>query len=339
MTSPSRTASACSTRCAVISAATRSRMGAVHRVSAVAARSGSTGHRGSPASLLCAASQAARSRRSRVYRQAPRPLGHCVRAARGQPVRICTPGIVLRLAALEAAGPSRQSTRRDVEAALRAHLCRCTGWQSIVEAACSVLGADDGPPLAGDPQNQVLAGWRAQIEGSAFQRTGPDVVTGGGGFADDTAPRAALVQLGADAPLAPDLRGARTRTGRVQGRNSTVPLSHPVDVPEGQWALTLRTTWVEPAYVEPDASWCRPGRAPASPLGNGGAFGGKSESPVSAAAREQADASGAPSGCCGDARTSYAADPNGRPWRWRSAPTARASCGWDAPIPPYGWTR
>jgi aerobic-type carbon monoxide dehydrogenase small subunit (CoxS/CutS family) len=205
----------------------------------------------------------------------------------------CTPGIVLRLAALEAEGPSRQSTRRDVEAALRAHLCRCTGWQSIVEAACSVLGTDDAPPLADDPRRQVLAGWRAQIEGAAFQSSGPDVVLGGGGFADDTAPRAALVQLGADAPLAPDLRAARAGSGRVQGRNSTVPLSHPVDVPEGQWALTLQTTWVEPAYVEPDASWCRPGHAPASPLGNGGAFGGKSESPVPASAQEKADATGA----------------------------------------------
>ena len=205
----------------------------------------------------------------------------------------CTPGIVLRLAALEAKAPGRQSTRRDVEAALRAHLCRCTGWQSIVEAACSVLGADDGPPLAVEPRNQVLAGWRAQIEGSAIQRSGPDVVFGGGGFADDTAPRNALVQLGAGASLAPDLRAARARTGRVQGRNSTVPLSHPVDVPEGQWTLTLQTTWVEPAYVEPDASWCRPGQAPSSPLGNGGAFGGKSESPVPASARERADEAGA----------------------------------------------
>jgi xanthine dehydrogenase small subunit len=205
----------------------------------------------------------------------------------------CTPGIVLRLAALEAQGARQPPTRRDVEAALRAHLCRCTGWQSIVEAASSALGVDDAPPLlAGDPRNPVLAAWRAQIEGPDFQTSGPDVVLGGGGFADDLAPRAALVQLGADAPVAPDLRAARAMTGRVQGRNSTVPLSHPVEVPEGEWALTLQTTWVEPAYVEPDASWCRPGHAPASALANGGAFGGKRESPVPDRARELADADG-----------------------------------------------
>ena len=38
---------------------------------------------------------------------------------------------------------------------------------------------------------------------------------------------------------------------------------------------TLQTTWVEPAYLEPDAAWCEPGGEPASSLGNGGAFGGK----------------------------------------------------------------
>ncbi len=207
----------------------------------------------------------------------------------------CTPGIVLRLAALDATGAARPPTRGGIEAALRAHLCRCTGWQSIVEAACSALCVDGAPgPLAGDPRNPLLAAWRAQLEGPAFQTSGPDVVLGGGGFADDSAPPGALVQLGVDAPLAPSLRAARARSGRVQGRNSTVPLSHPVDVPAGDWALTLQTTWVEPAYVEPDASWCRPGQAPVSTLANGGAFGGKRRSPVPSRARALADATGEP---------------------------------------------
>jgi hypothetical protein len=205
----------------------------------------------------------------------------------------CTPGIVLRLAALEGGGAGRPPSRRDIEGALRAHLCRCTGWQSIVEAACSALGVDGAPgPPAGDQRNPVLAAWRAQFEGPAFQSSGTDVVLGAGGFADDSAPPDALVQLGADAPLAPGLRAARSGSGRIQGRNSTVPLSHPVEVPEGDWALTLQTTWVEPAYVEPDASWCRPGHPPAPPLANGGAFGGKRHSPVRLRARELADATG-----------------------------------------------
>ena len=206
----------------------------------------------------------------------------------------CTPGIVLRLAALEGAPSGRPPTRRDIESALRAHLCRCTGWQSIVDAACSALGVDGAAsPSAGHPRNPVLAAWRAQVEGPAFQSSGADVVLGGGGFADDSAPSDALVQLGADGPLAAGLRAARAGTGRVQGRNSTVPLSHPVALPDGDWALTLQTSWLEPAYVEPDASWSRPGDSPASPLANGGAFGGKRHSPVPTGARELADATGA----------------------------------------------
>ncbi len=200
----------------------------------------------------------------------------------------CTPGIIMRLAALEDAGV-RPPTRRDIEASFRAHLCRCTGWQSIVEAACDALGTVASPDEADDARDPVLAAWRAQVEGPTFQTSGPEVVLGGGGFADDEAPAAALLQLGAAAPLAQSLRGARAEADRIQGRNSTVPLSHPVDPPPGKWSLILQTTWVEPAYVEPDASWCRPGAVPASPLGNGGAFGGKRHSPVPARARSLAD--------------------------------------------------
>jgi xanthine dehydrogenase small subunit len=210
----------------------------------------------------------------------------------------CTPGIVLRLAALETAGAGPAPTRRDVEGALRAHLCRCTGWQSILEAADLALGvttdevqAEAASVPARDP---LLAAWRAQLEGPAFQRSGADVVLGGGGFADDAAPPDAAVQLGADGPLAPDLRAARAGTGRIQGRNSTVPLTAPVPLPVGDWSLTLQTTWVEPAYVEPDASWSRPGGRAASPLANGGAFGGKRQSPVPGRARALADETGAP---------------------------------------------
>ncbi len=205
----------------------------------------------------------------------------------------CTPGIVMRLAALGAGGAARGgTTRQDIESSLRAHLCRCTGWQSIVDAAADVLVPDPLTPFSAVQRDPVLAAWRAQLEGPAFQTSGPDVVLGGGGFADDAAPPDALVQLGADAPPARGLRAARAGTGRVQGRNSTVPLSHPVEVPPGEWAFTLQTTWVEPAYVEPDASWSRPAGPAASPLANGGAFGGKRRSPVPARALALADEAG-----------------------------------------------
>ena len=219
----------------------------------------------------------------------------------------CTPGIVLRLAALEQADmpPDRDS----IEGALRAHLCRCTGWQSIVEAACIALdhadplidaAADTGAAATVPRRDPLLAQWRAQIEGPAFQSSGDDVVLGGGGFADDTAPAGAMVQFGTpDTDPSPDMRAALEGRGRVQGRNSTIPLAHPVPLAtpsagESDWALTLQTTWVEPAYVEPDASWCRPGEVPASPLANGGAFGGKRRSPAPARAAALATEFGQP---------------------------------------------
>jgi xanthine dehydrogenase small subunit len=204
----------------------------------------------------------------------------------------CTPGILLRLAALEQGG--RPLTRAAVESALLAHLCRCTGWQSIVEAGCDALGIDGHArgtaPASGNTRpaqvsDQLLTEWRAELEGAALQRSGLDVVLGASGFADDRAPDGALVQLGAsDAPPSLSLGASRAGGAKVQGRNSTMPLVHPVAVPDGDWALTLQTTWVEPAYVEPDASWCQPDAPPASPLANGGAFGGKRRSPVPARA-------------------------------------------------------
>jgi len=115
------------------------------------------------------------------------------------------------------------------------------------------------------------------------------VALGEAGFAEDTAPADALIAVRrADGGWAvgETLRAARLAAGKVQGRRTSTQLSWPLEVPPGAWDLTLRTTWVEPAYLEPDAAWCEPGGEPAGPLANGGAFGGKVESPVAAAARE-----------------------------------------------------
>ncbi|MDP1792883.1 MAG: 2Fe-2S iron-sulfur cluster-binding protein [Acidimicrobiales bacterium] len=190
----------------------------------------------------------------------------------------CTPGIVMRLAALDAS-----ATRDEVGRALLAHLCRCTGWQTIFEAI-------DAAPVAG--RDLDAAARRAEIEGGSPQLVGPEVVFGHGGFADDTAPLDALIAVphGDGSWVVRDtLAAARSAAGKVQGRKTTIPLRHPLELPPGDWDLTLRTTWVEPAYLEPDASWCAPGGEPASPLANGGAFGGKQHSDLGATARRLAD--------------------------------------------------
>ena len=195
----------------------------------------------------------------------------------------CTPGIVLRLAALEAAGPGRAASRRDVEGALRAHLCRCTGWQSILEAAERALGPADGSAAAsgapGPARDPLLAAWRAQLEGPAFQHSGADVVLGGGGFADDGAPPGAAVQLGADAPLAADLRAARAATGRVQGRNSTVPLTAPVPVPEGDLVPHAADDLGRAGLRGARCQLVPPGRAAGLPAGQRGRLRGQAAQP------------------------------------------------------------
>jgi xanthine dehydrogenase small subunit len=118
---------------------------------------------------------------------------------------------------------------------------------------------------------------------------------GHGGFAADTAPADALVAVRdaqGDWVVGESLALARRASGKVQGRRTTEPLRWPIELPEGDWVRTLQTTWVEPAYLEPDAAWCEPGGEPVGPLCNGGAFGGKVHSDVAAAARHLADRHG-----------------------------------------------
>jgi hypothetical protein len=224
-------------------------------------------------------------------------------ATGGSQCGFCTPGIVMRLAALGGVdGPGGPPGRAAVDQALLAHLCRCTGWQTIAEAADHVLGAAEGTgPDAGPATPSFAAGRdltvaaaRAALEGGVAQRVGPEVVLGDARFADDTGPADALVAVvaGVGYAVAGSLPEARALAGKVQGRSTTIPLIHPVAVPAGEWVLTLATTWVEPAYLEPDASWCVPGGTPASPYGNGGSFGGKLRSPVAEDARRLADEHG-----------------------------------------------
>jgi CO/xanthine dehydrogenase Mo-binding subunit len=87
---------------------------------------------------------------------------------------------------------------------------------------------------------------------------------------------------------------ARELAGKVQGRRTTVEPEPPLAVPEGSWDATLRTSWVEPGYLETDAAWCEPGGGPASSLANGGAFGAKDPDHLGPVARELADRHGRP---------------------------------------------
>ena len=142
--------------------------------------------------------------------------------------------------------PRRAARRRPstVDRALAAHLCRCTGWQTIVEAiAAGRFGVRSVRHSAGTVcgtcrqrrnGRRSRAGWRSDV--------GPEVPLGHGGFADDGAPRDALVAV----PLPPGstaeaieaagdaVGGGRRRctrrgrvAGKVQGRRTTVESAPP----------------------------------------------------------------------------------------------------------------
>src|SRR5437870_5133178 len=114
--------------------------------------------------------------------------GEAVCATGWRQCGFCTPGIVVRLQALrQKLGPDAGDA--DIERALLAHLCRCTGWKTIAEAF-RAFGTGGG-----SRRDLDAAGRRATLEGGVMQRVGPDVVLGGGGFADDTAPPDALVAV------------------------------------------------------------------------------------------------------------------------------------------------
>jgi hypothetical protein len=196
----------------------------------------------------------------------------------------------VRLEGLRARGVAPDDAAA-VEQALLAHLCRCTGWRTIVDAY-GHFGM-----TRSNERDLDAAARRASIEGGVSQRVGREVVAGRGGFADDDAPADALVAVpdgNGSWVVGESLHEARAASGKVQGRRSTVEVAPPLEVPPGDWSVTLRTSWTEPAYLETDASWCVPGGEPATPLGNGGAFGGKLGSIAPAAARELADQHGRP---------------------------------------------
>lgn len=203
----------------------------------------------------------------------------------------CTPGIVCRFVGHERRGADL-SDRATVDKALAAHLCRCTGWQTIREAAARASAPPSADATERDPD---AAARRASIETGGPQRSVPASVLGGLDFGADGAPPGTLTAITGptgDWHTAENLTEARRQAGKVQGRRTTLEPTPPISIPEPppgtQWDIQLATCWTEPAYLETDAAWCAPGGEPSDPLANGGAFGGKTASPVRDEARQLA---------------------------------------------------
>ena len=207
----------------------------------------------------------------------------------------CTPGIVCRLVGHERRGADL-SDRTTVDKALAAHLCRCTGWQTIREAAAHATASaevlsstpehDQSAPPA-SVRDADTAVRRASIETGGPQQSVPASALGRFDFGADGAPPGTLTAVaGPDGTwhAAETLHQARRQAGKVQGRRTTLEPGPPIEIPEPppgtNWDIRLATCWTEPAYLETDAAWCEPGGEPSNPLTNGGAFGGKVASPV-----------------------------------------------------------
>ena len=213
--------------------------------------------------------------------------GTALCATGGSQCGFCTPGIIMRFADLK----NREEINKEkAERALHAHLCRCTGWQTILEAWDGYRNACPLP----DQENSQR---RAEIEGGTPQATGLDIALGKGGFSADTVPPESLFAvLNSDKEwvIGENLLEARQKAGKIQGRRTTINPEPPIELPEGDWIATLQTHWVDPAYLELDASWCEPNGTPSSLLANGGAFGAKQTSFVQKAAQELANQYGKP---------------------------------------------
>ena len=217
--------------------------------------------------------------------------GSALCASGGSQCGFCTPGIVLRL---EASIDKLDKTldHDDVKAAadqaLLAHMCRCTGWQTITDAFEMV--ATEAAFLT--PEQTEGRTQRIALEGGASQIMSSVSALGEAGFAADTAPADALIAVmavGGGWVVGETLAEARALSGKVQGRRTTMDHHYPVSLPDGDFVASLQTTWTDPAYLETDASWCVPGGEPASSLGNGGAFGGKTDGHAEQVARELAE--------------------------------------------------
>lgn len=207
-------------------------------------------------------------------------------ASGGSQCGFCTPGIICRLESVRASSTDEPPA---LDNPLAAHLCRCTGWQTIVEAYAA-FGSER-------ELDRDAAAHRASIEGRTPQRVGPDIALGAAGFAADTAPAGSLVAVpgvGGDWHVGASLTEARERAGSAPGRRTTTAAEPPIELPDGDWFRTLRTSWVEPAPLETESSWCEPGGEPASLLANGGAFGAKADVDLGAVARRLAAEHGRP---------------------------------------------
>ena len=205
-------------------------------------------------------------------------------ATGGSQCGFCTPGILVRVAAAEARGKTR---RVDLDRALAAHLCRCTGWQTRLRRDRAAMPADPDASAfarrrgAARRAGRRRAAARRRRRAARRRRASPTTARRATRWSrcrgrpgstrrrvDGRGHRLGRRRVAARGARARGQGAGPAHDGRPRAAARRCPAPSPA-------ACALATSWVEPAYLEPDASWCAPGGEPATPLANGGAFGGK----------------------------------------------------------------
>ena len=220
------TAARCSTSCASRSAASRSRTAAAPRASAAAAPSGSTARPGrlrdpGPAGRRPRRSPPSRASTRDVARAGPRPSPPPgpASAASARPGSSC---------GWPPSSASRRGRRGRGPDGARWPTCAGApaGRASSRRPALAIGGeppAEHGRTPRPRPAARRLAG---PARGPASQASGPDVVLGGGGFADDRAPAerwSPCRDRDGGCVVGDGLAEARAGPGKVQGRNRRSP--------------------------------------------------------------------------------------------------------------------
>jgi carbon-monoxide dehydrogenase small subunit len=72
--------------------------------------------------------------------EALRPIQAALAAHHGLQCGYCTPGVIMTLVELEREGAGTKLDEAAIRRALAGNLCRCTGYQGIVDAALALFG-------------------------------------------------------------------------------------------------------------------------------------------------------------------------------------------------------
>jgi aerobic carbon-monoxide dehydrogenase small subunit len=95
------------------------------------------------------------------------PIQVALSAHHGLQCGYCTPGVVMTLIELQKEQAGRYLDEAEVRHALSGNLCRCTGYEGMVDAAMEVLNAGHNLRQAGPPEHMTDSSAATHVPASA----------------------------------------------------------------------------------------------------------------------------------------------------------------------------